>query len=576
MISANFLRWLVGLFGLFATVFALAALCGPGRIDTVDAQTRYEVARSLVEHGDSVVRDECAWFYVYKGRDGERYAHYRFPQSGLGVAAIWTADATAMAASDAAREMRRHFFFQLTTAFCGAILAITYAMWFRRLGLGPTACLLWAAGGIVCTPSWYYSCTTFDDIMGTSAVVLAIAVAWMTKRRMPLIGALAAGVAMAWAVNCKHPLALFVLPVLGAMYRPEVRWRKQLGPWLVVLVLLVLGCAAWVMYERYKFPPGTVDPDAEYTRLSGPMFTSNPLPGLASFALSPSCGVFFYCPVLWLALRGWWTWRVREPVFCWSIAAASGLFILFFSFLTFFKGEQSWGPRYLTPMFAVWWVFVPAGVAQVRAFTARSLLAAGIIVQLLGLTVDPSRLFLATPIPLDYFKYDPWLTLDPALSHLLQRPREIVEVVSQHDPEPEFAPGPLSTHAGALRDEEAYHAAQLVAASFSAEASNINPAVHAVTTDFMSCQANLRAAPGIYENTARHYHIYSSLRPWWICQQVLPESARPVNIHRTVLLVIALGGFGVVLMRLAVGAAAGQEKSPCLDPFLPCRTIAAS
>jgi hypothetical protein len=466
--------------------------------------------------------------------------------------------------------MRRHFFFSMISAFCGAILALTYAIWFRHLGLGTGASLLWAAGGILCTPSWYYSTTTFDDIVGTSAVVMAVAVAWMTKRRTPLIGALVAGVATAWAVNCKHPLALFVLPVLAAMYRPEVRWRKQLGPWLVVLVLLVLGCAAWVLYERYKFPPGTVDPDAEYTRQSGAMFTANPLPGLASFALSPSCGIFFYCPVLFLALRGWWTWRDREPVFCWSVAAASGLFILFFSFLTFFKGEHSWGPRYLTPMFAVWWVFVPAGVAQLRAFVARSVLAAGIIVQLLGLTIDPTHLFLATPIPLDYFKYAPWLTFDPALSHLLQRPREIIEVVSHQDPDQEFASAPLPTHAGALRDEESYHAAQLIAQSFSAEASNFNTTVHAATTLVVSHRATFTATPGIYQNTARHYHIYNSLRPWWICQQVLPENERPVNIDRTVLLLIALGGFGVVMMRLSVGAAAGRgRQSPAAQTKVP-------
>src|ERR1051326_5684625 len=132
MFSPASLRWLLGLAGLFVLVFALAALSGPGRIDTVDAQTRYEVARSLVEHGDSIIRDKGTWFNVYEGRDGDRYSLYRFPQSGLGVAAIWAADLTAPTATiGAAREMRRHFFFLLTSAFCGAILALTYALWFR-------------------------------------------------------------------------------------------------------------------------------------------------------------------------------------------------------------------------------------------------------------------------------------------------------------------------------------------------------------------------------------------------------------------------------------------------------------
>src|SRR4051812_19994986 len=86
--------WPVALFGQFLLVFALVTLSGPGRIDIVDGQTRYEVARSLVDHGDSVVRDPAAWFAVYKGRDGERYSDYRIPQSTLGVVAIVVADAT--------------------------------------------------------------------------------------------------------------------------------------------------------------------------------------------------------------------------------------------------------------------------------------------------------------------------------------------------------------------------------------------------------------------------------------------------------------------------------------------------
>ena len=44
--------WPVALIGQFLVVFALVALSGPGRIDIIDGQTRYEVARSMVDHGD--------------------------------------------------------------------------------------------------------------------------------------------------------------------------------------------------------------------------------------------------------------------------------------------------------------------------------------------------------------------------------------------------------------------------------------------------------------------------------------------------------------------------------------------
>ena len=41
-------------------------------------------------------------------------------------------------------------------------------MWFRRVGLAPGAALLWALGGVFCTPSWFYGTSTFDDILGTA------------------------------------------------------------------------------------------------------------------------------------------------------------------------------------------------------------------------------------------------------------------------------------------------------------------------------------------------------------------------------------------------------------------------
>ena len=60
-------------------------------------------------------------------------------------------------------------------AATAGLLAVCYAIWFRTLGCSPRASLLWAFAGIVCTPSWYYSTSTFDDILGAAAVVIAVA-----------------------------------------------------------------------------------------------------------------------------------------------------------------------------------------------------------------------------------------------------------------------------------------------------------------------------------------------------------------------------------------------------------------
>jgi hypothetical protein len=50
-------RWALSLVGLFLAVFGLLFLSGPGRIDIVDGQVRYEVARSMALYGDSLPAD---------------------------------------------------------------------------------------------------------------------------------------------------------------------------------------------------------------------------------------------------------------------------------------------------------------------------------------------------------------------------------------------------------------------------------------------------------------------------------------------------------------------------------------
>src|SRR5204862_71784 len=84
---------LVALVGLFLLVVSVVSLSGPGRIDIIDGEPRYEVARSLVEHGDVVIRNPEVTFLVMPGRNGRPYSLYRLPQSLAGVAAILLADA---------------------------------------------------------------------------------------------------------------------------------------------------------------------------------------------------------------------------------------------------------------------------------------------------------------------------------------------------------------------------------------------------------------------------------------------------------------------------------------------------
>jgi hypothetical protein len=501
-------RWGLALFGLLLFVLAALALSGPGRIDIIDGQARYLVARSVAEHGDPVVRDPDFWWSVLPGRDGNRYSAYRFPQSLLGAAAVLLADATGPVS-----EVRREFFFSLTGALLGALLAVLYAVWFRGLGESPAAAVGWAMAGIFCTPSWFYATSTFDDLLGAVFVVAAVGLAWWGRARRPLTGAALAGLAVGLAFNAKQPLGVFVLPVLALALTTDRPWRVRLGAAALALGGLGVGLAAYGAYEWYKFPPGTTADHARLLAAYVPAWPGDTPAGLCGLLFSPAAGAFWYCPPLLLAVAGVVLWRRREPAFCLALATACAVFVGFVSTMTIFKGDPSWGPRYLTPVFALLWLFVPtAARAWPRRITAL-LLGLGLVVQVLGLSVDPHRLYVYHRLPSAFYFDNEWVYFHPALSHLRNRPREIVEI---------------------LKDD-------------GAETTAFGP------TRFPTSGPPVLEQMDRGPEAVRRYRFLASFRPWWVSQQWLPPEARPVALGPAVVSLLLLAGTGALVLWSAVG-----------------------
>jgi hypothetical protein len=499
--------WGVALLGQFVFLFAVVALSGPGRIDVVDGQTRYEVARSLVDHGDLVIRDPNVRFVVFPGRDGQLYSKYRFPQTAAGVAAIVLADGTGPVS-----EARRHFFFTLIGAAACGVLATTYALWFRYQGYGPAASLFWSSAGILCTPNWFYGTSTFDDILGTAALVLAVVTAFCTRRRSPVLGAAVAGLALGLAFNCKEPLAVYLPVVLVASYDPGRRHREQSFRFALVLAGLALGVTAYLAFDRYKFPPGSTAAHAELWQHYPPTFGGDPLAAWLGLTLSPGAGVLWYCPTLLLSVAGLVAWYRLEKWFFWSVVTASVMFMAFICSLSFFAGDPAWGPRYLTPALALLWLFTPAGAARMRPGVAPALLALGGLVQLAGLSVDPHRLYVEREMPSAFYLEEPWIYFRTPYSHLVNRPREILEILaSDKPPARAFTPAPSPTFAFPILNE--------------------------VTGG--------REAVGAY-------HVLNSFRPWWISQLYLPPEQRPVPIAPTALLLVLSACTGLATLVAAV------------------------
>jgi len=483
--------------GLFLLVFALVALSGPGRIDIVDGDTRYEVARGLVEVGRPVVRDPAIWFSVFPGRDGENYTTYRFPQPALGVPVLWVSDLFGPS------EARRRFLFAWIGAGAAGVLAVGYHALFRLRGIGPRAAIGWALAGIACTPAWYYGTSTFDDEIGSAAVIVAMATALLARRSFAM--ALACAACLAFAYNAKQPLAVFALVASAMAWDPDRPWREQIVPLAAPWVGVAVGYAANTAWDLWNFPPGTKEAHAELQKTYLPVWGANPVVSLACLAFSGGASALLYCPPVVLCGLGLTARWQRDRVTASALVFAISVFVAFISLLTFFKGDPTWGPRYLTPIFAALWVWAPDGAGAVSRRVAWGLLGAGVVVQVLALSVDPHRLYVERGLPNAWSAVVPMALFDANNAHLLQRPREIADTL-WNDAEP-LAFSPAATPLGA------FPMAQHI---------------------------------GTGPAAIREYVVFDTLRPFWIAHWRLPVEERPAPIVG-----VAIGLLGVA----AAGAA---------------------
>jgi hypothetical protein len=497
----------MALCGLALVVFAVVALSGPGRIDIDDGQARFEAGRSLVEHGDLAVRDPRVVWHRLPGRNGQDYTYYRFPQELIAAGCILVADATGPSS-----EGRRHFIFSLHGAVVAAALAALYATWFRRRGHNPTSAILWGAGGVFCTPNWYYATSTFDDAIGSLAVVAAVVLADVGRTGRWWFLALSAG-CVGLALNCKPPLAAVLLPAMAlADDTCRSSWTR-VGRVVIFGSGLVIGYLAFIGYDELKFPPEVREiHDRIRAEQSHPIFAGNPVEALLDFTIGPSSGSLWYFPPIILCAAGIWNW-LQSPK--WLTAAAAVAMIVavvgFCSLLAFYKGGVCWGPRYLTPVFAMTWLFAPSGVALLGKRPARLLLLAGVGVQVLALAVVPERLHLERRVPSGFFYVNPWLYLRPEIGHVFNRPREVFDA-SLAPPSPEFTPAPAPSFCLPVFDPPYY------------------------------------TGPIGIEGV-RRYTLLNGFRPWLVTIPQLPSSDQPIDMGSTAGFfgLLATTGFGILI-----------------------------
>ncbi len=442
------------------------------------------------------MRNRDVWFGVFPGRDGQPYTYYRFPQSVLGVPAILVADATGPV-----REERRHFFFVLTSAAAAALLALAYATWFRSQGLSDRRAVLWAAAGILCTPSWFYGTSTFDDILGTAAVVAAVVVADAARRSGRWTAAGWAALLIGLAFNCKQPLAVFGLGTAAALDDPGLGPRKRLIRTGLLVLGLGVGIAAYLAYDLYKFPPGTKDAHQALLLQYIPVWPGNFSVALLAIALSPGAGLALVLADAAPVPGGNAPAERRPKIVDPGSAGGHGALLGVHPVDEHLQGRPGVGAALLHAGALPSSGCSPLAAPHGSAAGQRSLSCC------LGLRCSSSRspstrtacMSSAGCSPM-FGAHAPLLYFDPQLAHLLQRPREIVEVWrARGETGQTFAPSAVATFAFPVIDK---------------------------------VESGLVAL--------KKYKLLNAFRPWWISHRYLPEAQRPVPIVTTVIVLVGV------------------------------------
>lgn len=295
--------------------------------------------------------------------------------------------------------------------------------------------------------------------------------------------------------------------------------NAALGPGGGPLAAAVAATAAVANWPRYEVgEPGELavflerfKPQESYQKqVSGYMrpFPGTPVEGVVCLLVSPAVGMFWYCPPVLLGLGGLASSFRQRWAVALAMAAACLIFFGFVASIRFFKGDLSWGPRYLTPLFAVLWLLAPRARAWPRWLVVQ-LLVLGLLVQLLAVSVAAQRLYIQKRwFPEVSEQWETWFNLSPLPAQLLNRPVEIGEVLHEDGSK-----------------VEAYGLARYPTAS--------SPVNH---------------FPRIGPEMVRKYHYLSSYRFWWVSLWYIDEGERPADLAATFTLMQAVAGAGLLLL----------------------------
>lgn len=513
--------------GVFLGVLAVYIAASPGRIDIIDGQYRFEVARNIVDHASIQIHDRFLGMAA-RGTDGAYYSPYGISGSLVTVPLILAARLFGPASIERAQT-----FFSFTSAVLSAGTAAVLLLFYATLGIPARKALFWTLIASFATLAFPAATTVFDQAQQAFFVIVAFYLAFLAARRRSILLSVAAGATLAILVNFQEAYVVLFPAVALATFAPpgasSDERRESLSRCAIMFSVAGLGFVVWAALNDVRF--GSFWFSGKGTNHPFPF--GNPLVGLAGLVVSPGKSIFLYSPPIALSLIGMRElvrreWRLGQAVRI-GVAAQIGLT----SVLSFFGGDWCWGPRYfvpILPLLALAFPFAKLVTRRDRIF-GRAILVAGLVVQLLALGVDHHRFFYARSLPAFFWYRNEVFYFRQ--SALFARPGEILDSIEHGVPAEarEFRPGPypeLLTYA--VFGEWGY--------------------------------------PDLTEPLwMRHYRVFWLPRPWIFWMRDVPAEKRPINMEVATGLVLAMALAGVLAIGRGLGIN-GTKATEAAETYL--------
>lgn len=308
--------------GLFVSVLAAGLLFTRGSPESYDAQIMFQVTQSMVDHANFVVHHDV--FAI-----NTPYSIWGIGMSLLMAVPYFVAERLQVDPGASVMTVN-------------AVVVASIALVIYRLGLalGAPAGRSLAAAAITAfgTLLFAYVATGFSE--PSVALGIALGLLGMQTRSPVLVGA-GAGLALLMRIDS----ALLVVPVLGVGV--WVICGRTLGAGLRFCVGLVPAILVVGAYDTVRFgAPWRVG--YGFATFNHPL-----LAGLYGLLASPAAGLFFYVPLLPLALVGIWLMLRRLPVLGATALALLVIRVPFYATWFAWQAYYVWGPRFLVPAMPV-------------------------------------------------------------------------------------------------------------------------------------------------------------------------------------------------------------------------------